>query len=161
MSETIASQVARLQKMTVAELRVEWERVFGEPTKQRHRVYLWKRLARAIQGDTGPKLTDEEEAKITEYRAMLQEMPYEKWFPGKQRGKAKPKKPVRDRRMPSAGSVITRVYKGQEIIVRVLEDGFEYEKVWYRSLSAVAKAVTGTTWNGWTFFGLKSPGKTK
>ena len=52
------------------------------------------------------------------------------------------------------GALITRHYRGRMVQVRVLADGFEYEGVTYRSLSAVAKVVTGSHWNGWLFFGL-------
>src|SRR5206468_3589541 len=61
---------------------------------------------------------------------------------------------VRDPRLPSLGSVITRQYKGQEIRVTVTETGFEWEGRSYRSLSAVARDVCGQRWNGFLFFGL-------
>lgn len=59
-----------------------------------------------------------------------------------------------DLRLPAVGSWITRQYQGCEIAVRVLEDGFEYEGARYRSLSAIAKRVTGSHWNGFLFFGI-------
>ncbi|UCC31255.1 MAG: DUF2924 domain-containing protein [Phycisphaerales bacterium] len=62
----------------------------------------------------------------------------------------------RDIRLPKPGDVLSRCYKGRAIIVRVLESGFEYEGRRFRSLSAIAKAVTGTHWNGLLFFGLAS-----
>jgi hypothetical protein len=159
MSESVAAQVQSLQKMTVAELSVEWEKVFGKPTKQRHRVYLFRRLARKIQEDQLPKLTAEEEAKVAEYRDLIRQLPPERWFPGKQRGKAKGKKPADDNRTPPPGSVICREFKGDEIVVKVLDDGFEYAGQVYRSLSAIAKEVTGTVWNGPAFFGLRKGGR--
>ena len=155
MSESTAAQVQALQKMTVAELRVEWEKVFGEPTKQRHRIYLWKRLARKLQIDQLPKLTLEEEAKVAEYRELVRQLPPERWFPGKRSGNAKVKRLANDNRTPPPGSVISREYKGHEVAVKVLDDGFEYGGQVYRSLSAIAKEITGTTWNGPSFFGLR------
>jgi len=62
----------------------------------------------------------------------------------------------RDIRLPKPGDLLSRRYKGQAITVRVLESGFEYEGRRYRSLSAIAKAVTGAHWNGLLFFGLAS-----
>jgi hypothetical protein len=59
-----------------------------------------------------------------------------------------------DPRIPSPGTVIARDYKGRKLLVAVLEKGFEFEGRTYRSLSAVAKEVTGTHWNGVRFFGL-------
>lgn len=57
-------------------------------------------------------------------------------------------------RLPPAGSFIRRTYRGREIAVRVLDTGFEYEGERFRSLSAIAKAVTGAHWNGNLFFGF-------
>ena len=60
----------------------------------------------------------------------------------------------RDIRLPKPGDVLSRNYKGREIIVRVLGSGFEYEGRRFRSLSAIAKAVSGAHWNGLLFFGI-------
>lgn len=60
--------------------------------------------------------------------------------------------PRRDIRLPKSGDVLRRSYKGQQITVRVLESGFEYEGRRFRSLSAIAKSVTGAHWNGLLFF---------
>ena len=62
----------------------------------------------------------------------------------------------RDPRLPKAGTVLTRVFNGKEIKVTVLDRGFEYDGETWRSLSAIAKAVTGTSWNGFLFMGLQS-----
>ena len=75
--------------------------------------------------------------------------------------KSEPSRPSdsRERRF-SPGTVITRPYKGKTIAVAVREDGFEYDGEIYRSLTAVAKAVTGSHWNGHHFFfGPKSKRK--
>lgn len=55
------------------------------------------------------------------------------------------------------GALLTREYKGRTIRVRVLPGGFDYEGTIYRSLSAVAQAVTGAHWNGYLFFGIEKP----
>lgn len=62
-------------------------------------------------------------------------------------------------RLPPPGSTITREYKGQTIQVRILASGFEHEGVTYKSLSAVAKAITGQHCNGFHFFRLTNGGK--
>jgi hypothetical protein len=62
--------------------------------------------------------------------------------------------PRRDLRLPQPGDLLRRVYQGRPITVRVLESGFEYEGRRFRSLSAIAKAVTGAHWNGLLFFGI-------
>ena len=63
-----------------------------------------------------------------------------------------------DERLPPPGSVLTRRYKDQDLRVTVLESGFEHEGEVYRSLSAVAKAITGTHINGYAFFNLARKG---
>ena len=62
--------------------------------------------------------------------------------------------PQRDWRLPAPGSLLTRRLDDRQILVKVLEEGFEYESRHYRSLSAIAREVTGTRWNGLLFFGL-------
>jgi hypothetical protein len=66
----------------------------------------------------------------------------------------------RDPRLPRPGGILTRTFNGKEIKVEVLDAGFRHDgKVW-RSLSGIAKAVSGTPWNGFLFFGLqKRPAK--
>ncbi len=154
---SIAAQVAALQSMSVAQLRLRHFEVVGSITKSRHKQHLVKRISRKLQEHQLSKLTVEEETKVEEYRAMLRQMPPERWFPGKQRRPKRPTRPPK-RQPPKLGSVITREYEGQEITVTVRENGFEYQSHVYRSLSAVAKEITGTTWNGWRFFGLDSKG---
>ena len=63
---------------------------------------------------------------------------------------------VRQDDRPIAGTRLIREYQGVEHTVTVLHDGFEWEGRPYRSLSAIARAITGTRWNGWMFFGLKN-----
>ena len=67
----------------------------------------------------------------------------------------------RDRRLPLAGTVLRRVYREGAVEVKVLAEGFEYEGQRYESLSAVARAITGTRWNGLLFFGLTGRKKVK
>jgi len=59
-----------------------------------------------------------------------------------------------DSRLPMAGSVLVKKYKGRTIIVNVLSAGFEYDGQRYTSLTAIANEITGTKWNGFAFFGL-------
>ena len=65
---------------------------------------------------------------------------------------AMPRKP----KAPAAGTTLVRTWHGRQLQVRVLESGFEYDGAVYRSLSAIAKAVTGAHWNGRLFWGLVS-----
>ncbi len=61
-----------------------------------------------------------------------------------------------DHDRPIAGTRLLREWQGVEQIVTVTADGFEWQGRPYRSLSAIARAITGTRWNGWVFFGLKN-----
>ena len=53
------------------------------------------------------------------------------------------------------GTRLIRVWQGETHCVLVLDEGFEWRGARHRSLSVIAKAITGTNWNGWTFFGVK------
>ena len=59
------------------------------------------------------------------------------------------------------GSVLRRRYRERTVEVKVLAEGFEYEGHRYESLSAVARAITGTRWNGLLFFGLSKRRKAR
>ncbi len=159
MQSAVTTEILRLQSMTIGELRARWLEVFGQETKQRHRAYLIRRLCWKLQEDRFGKLTPEQEARVAEYRREIEALPPEQWFPRSKANKAaaaREKLPplMRDRRLPPPGSVLTREWRGNQVVVKILESGFEYDGRLFRSLSAVAQAVTGTSWNGWTFFGL-------
>jgi hypothetical protein len=53
------------------------------------------------------------------------------------------------------GAVLVREYQGERHTVTVVPDGFAWREVTYSSLSAIARAITGTAWNGHRFFGLR------
>jgi hypothetical protein len=59
-----------------------------------------------------------------------------------------------DSRLPMPGSILFKEHRGKTVVVRVLDTGFEYDGQRFTSLSAIAKEVTGTKWNGFLFFGL-------
>lgn len=61
---------------------------------------------------------------------------------------------TRDPRLPLAGSIITRKYKGKDIIVKVLDNGFEYKGKTYKSISALAVAIVKCPISGYVFFKL-------
>ena len=66
--------------------------------------------------------------------------------------------PEEDNRLPPPKSVLERFYKGEKILVLVLENGFEYEGAIFKTLSAVAKKITGQHCNGYHFFNLNKKG---
>ena len=71
-------------------------------------------------------------------------------------GKADVRRRRADHDRPIAGTRLIREYQGIEHCVTVRDDGFEYQGRPYKSLSAIARAITGTQWNGRVFFGLKN-----
>ncbi len=163
MNASTTTQISRLQKMSLEELREQYQEVFGKPTKSRNRKQLFSQIARKIQeGETGtesasvpkPTLTAkfEPKRKRSQKGAKAGKGKDQKRQPAKT-GKPKPIG-ARDPRLPKVGTTITKKYKGKTINVRVLEQGFEYQGKPFRSLSAVAKHVTGSIWNGFLFFGL-------
>jgi hypothetical protein len=150
--------VAALGRMTLGQLREKYLELFGEPTRSGNRDFLFKRLAWRVQSLAEGTLSErarrraEELARDADIRTTLPRPP-------KRTDEAKTVALPASRttphdRLPIAGTVLTRKYRGRQVEAKVLPRGFEYEGQVYRSLSAVAKAVTGSHWNGLLFFGL-------
>lgn len=155
MQADLTAKIHALQKMTVADLRGEWRRVMGEEPRSYNRAWLWRRLAWAIQAKEFGGLSARAEQRLQELAVEA-----EAWMPlGKRafqgQNAASPVPGVRDPRLPAPGTVITRPYRGLTIAVTILPDGFEYGGRRFTSLTAVAKAITGSHWNGMEFFGLR------
>ena len=150
-----AQEIAKLQGMGTREHRRRPAEVFGEETRSGNRPYLIKRLAWRIQANAEGDISErarrraEEIARDADLRLKAPRNVV-------QSGRSSASGRIRrtgDERLPMPGTVLTREYKGTTVRVTVLEDGFEHEGELYRSLSAVAKAVTGSHWNGYLFFG--------
>ena len=62
--------------------------------------------------------------------------------------------PSQDPRLPLPGTLLAREFQGRDIVVKVLDNGFEFDGRRYKSLSAIAQEVTGSKWNGFLFFGI-------
>jgi hypothetical protein len=138
--------------MTTAQLRQEWRKVIGGEPRSNNRVWLFKRICWAVQAKEFGGLSARAQARLDEL------LPYaEMWMPLGKHGLAAPP-PATAASTPTPGTVLTRVYKGRTIAVLVRDDGrFEHDSEIYDSLSAVAKAITGSHWNGNLIFGLKRP----
>jgi hypothetical protein len=159
MSESILSEIRRLGTMSVGELHDRYVEVFDEAPRSRNRDYLRKRIAWRIQAIAAGGIPDrvKERARELARDADLRIVP-----PRTALGVAVP--PVssqameaqgaRDPRLPSPGAVLERKFKGATYTVMVLADGFEYGGRVWKSLSAVAREITGTRWNGLAFFGI-------
>ena len=157
MKTTVAREVARLEKMSVNQLAKRFEEVFGEECRSRHKRYLIRRIAWRLQANAEGGLSDrarqraDELADDAEIRVTP---PREKKKSSDAQPDTIPLPEGRDRRLPPPGNWIERDYKGRSIRVLVVSDGFEYEGQRYKSLSAIAKAVTGSHMNGFLFFRL-------
>ena len=157
--QDIYAALAALAGMTVAQLRTKYHEVFGEPTRSGNREFLTKRIAWRVQSMVEGTLSErarrraEELARDADLRTTLPRPPKASDGAGTITLAAPITRSAHDR-LPVPGTVLTRKYRGRQIEVKVLSQGFEYDGQGYRSLSAVAKAVTGSHWNGHLFFGL-------
>lgn len=153
-SESMYTEVLRLRGLTVGELRDRYTEVFGEAPRSRNKDYLWKRIAYRLQ-ELREGGISERAARRAEELARDADL---RMSPPKHA--PLPTRPIksRDHRLPPAGTLLTRAFGRKEHRVRILEDGFEYEGNTFPSLSAVAREITGTRWNGFLFFGLGGNG---
>ena len=158
----IEAEHAALERMTGAELRARHAEVFGEETRSGNKPYLVKRILWRLQANAHGDLSCQARRRAEE---LANDADLRTTAPKVRPSDDQPKVTTQasvafdgDSRLPMAGANIKRLYKGRDIVVRVLPRGFEYEGAIYRTLSAVAKAVTGTHWNGYHFFNLKRDG---
>ena len=163
MALNIAGEVAAMRRMTPRELQEKYAEVFGEQPRSRNKRWLVKRIAWRMQANEEGELSERarrraaELANDADLRVTAPRWPKREPSDG-DRTVTKPVSFADDSRLPLPGSVITRQYKGQTLQVKVLSDGFEFEGEVYKSLSSVAKEITGSHWNGYHFFGLRKKG---
>ena len=151
----VYAQIEELGRMQVAELRERYQEVFGEQTATAHKPHLVRRIAWRLQVLAEGDLSERAHCralKIADDRDLRVNVPASVTQLGRGAVKRKPIQP--DPRRPLPGSVLSRAFRGQNVEVKVLVDGFEYQGQRYGSLSAVARAATGTRWNGLICFGL-------
>ena len=154
-SADIPRLVGELQHMTIGGLIARYRELYAEPPRSRNRGWLIRRLAWRTQElaegglppsvlrtvrDLGDQLPERWRIRMAEKQRALVNVTVE----------VKP----RDPRLPAPGTVLRRVYRGKAYSVTVLEYEFEYRGERFASLSAVAKAITGSGHNGFQFFKL-------
>jgi hypothetical protein len=142
MTDSIAAQVAALPKTPTPGLKQMWRELYDREPPGFSRNYLISRLSYRIQELAYGGLKPATRAKLNALADGLDP-------------KAARKRVVNG---PVVGTRLVREFQGREYTVTVLADGFEWEGRRYKSLSAVARAITGTRWNGLTFFGVKRHG---
>ena len=157
----IDEELAALPAMTTTELCRRYEELFGQPVRTRHKAYLVRKIAWRIQALAEGDLSErarrraEELANDADVRLMPPRRPT--GATGTAAGGTRTLKAptaAADARLPAPGAAIVRTYKGRQVRVIVRTDGFEYDGQRYKTLTAVAKAVTGSHMNGFRFFRL-------
>ena len=155
----IDREVAMLQRMTVGDLREKFTEVWGEPTNTRNKQWLIKRIAWKMQANIEGDISARARCRAAE---LARGTDIRTTAPKSMKPTAKPDgntvtgtvQSGDDDRLPPADSEISRVYKGEMIVVRVLANGFEYDGEIYKTLSAVAKKISGQHCSGYHFFNL-------
>ena len=143
MTDPILAQLAVLKGAPTAALKARWRELFGAEPPPYNRRFLESRLAYRLQELAHGGLSADTTRRL---EAIAADLPA--------RG-TKPAKQAPDHR-PITGTRLIREWKRVEHQVTVRDSDFEYQGRPYKSLSAVARAITGTRWNGLVFFGLKS-----
>ena len=159
MNPHLADELAALGRLTVAGLRSRYAELFGEPTRTGNKTWLVRRLAWRLQALAEGDLSERarrraaELAQDTDLRLSPPRHAPDVTTPAAD-GLPARLPPRGNHRLPPPGTLLTRLYKGQTLQVQVLERGFAYRGTIYPSLSAVAKAVTGSHCSGHLFFRL-------
>jgi len=158
MDRAVMAAINDLPQSKVAALQKQYRELFGEDSKSSNKRFLFRRIAWRLQANAEGDLTERARhraAQIADDRDLRLRGPKEFVV---RTDSASPcvdrTRPPKDGRLPAPGSLLTRRVGDRQIVVKVLKEGFEYESRQYRSLSAIAREVTGTRWNGLLFFEL-------
>ena len=139
----VLGRLAALKTTATPDLKQQWRELFAAEPPPYNRRFLESRLSYRIQELAYGGLKPE---TIQRLEAL-----------GEQLDGGNPVlRRIRGDDKPIAGTLLIREYGSVEHTVKVLHDGYEWQGRPYQSLSAIARAITGTRWNGWVFFGLKN-----
>jgi hypothetical protein len=157
----LRNQIDELATMSVADLEQQHLKLFGEEPASTHRQFLFRKIAWRLQADREGGLPESARELA---RAIAKDAPLRNRVisnAGKRRAGFPIEQsatttitPDHDSRLPMPGGLIVKHFKDKTIVVKVVDDGFEYDDRRYSSLSAIAQEITGTKWNGFLFFGL-------
>lgn len=139
----VLGRLAALKTAPAAELQAQWRELFGREAPPHNRAFLQSRLGYRIQELAYGGLKPETLRRLEALGEQLD-------------GGNPVLRRIRVDDKPVTGTKLVRNYQGVEHTVTVLADGYSWEGRRYRSLSAIARAITNTRWNGWTFFGLRN-----
>ena len=156
MAETKLSQIMELKEKALGDLQTKYQKLFpGQQAPSNNRVYLWRKIAYRLQELEYGGISSETQGKIQQLIQQYDPINNKTLRPNTiPENRPKKSKLSRDKRLPIPGTVIIKEYKGIKLEVKILESGFEYHNKVYKSLTAIAKEVTGAHWNGYLFFNL-------
>jgi len=143
----IAQELAELRALNVAELVERYVELFGRAPRCKQPTWLFKKCAWRIQEQRLGGLSKRAQERLEELMAEI-DVPLN--------GATMQVKAARN--ATTLGTTVSRFWRGREVRATAVDGGWEHEGAAYRSLSAIAKRVTGTHWNGRLFFGLKKRG---
>ena len=160
MAHTVVAAIEQLRTLNVIALQKKYQQIFGDASKSSNKQYLFRRIAWRLQANAegglserachrAVQIADEADLRTRSPKGFLSAQ-----VPASATSTIDHSQPQRDARLPASGSLLTRRLNDRQIVVKVLAEGFEFESRHYRSLSAIAREVTGTRWNGLLFFGL-------
>lgn len=152
MKRSVVKQIAELPDLPMARLKERWRALYGTEPPAYNKAHLVKRLAYRVQELAHGGLSETARSML---RARAEDLGQDNLTPGNGR----PTRKKRAASLPVAGTRIIREWNGTRHEVTVLSDGVEYQGRRYRSLTAVAKAITGAHWSGPRFFGLQKTGR--
>jgi hypothetical protein len=141
----VLGRLAALKTAPMPDLKQQWRELFAAEPPPFNRRFLESRLAYRIQelayGGLKPETLERLEALGEQFD-----------------GRNITLRRIRHDQRPIAGTRLLREYQGVEHVVTVTRDGYDWQGRPYQSLSAIARAITGTRWNGWVFFGIRRAG---
>ena len=156
MNEAILEQISVLREMSQAELIAKYSELFdGQRMHSTNSEYLRKKIAYKIQELEHGGLSEAAKKQLEQFIQIYDPI-NNKLLRKIKESENSQKNFKRDKRLPIPGTIFTKIYKGTEIKVKVLDNGFEYDGSYYRSLSRLASTITGDHWNGYLFFGIQT-----
>jgi hypothetical protein len=133
--------LARLPELDLGELREQWRSLYkSDASPHLSRELLLRAVAYRMQEVALGGLRPERQRQLRQFAQDLKES---------REGRIRPRPEL------SSGTRLVREWQGRTYEVLVLDDGFSWQGTSYRSLSALARKITGTAWSGPLFFGLK------
>lgn len=153
MKETLTSKIMAMQDASLADLQHKYEEVFGQKTASTSKTQLWRKISYRLQEVAYGGLPEEARSRIQEL--IKEHDPINNKLVRPEETAQDKKNPLkRDRRLPIPGTIITKIYKGTKIEIKVMDKSFEYNNKVYKTLTQLTQEITGCHWNGYAFFNL-------